>query len=512
MRLLNIFCCCLSWFALIDAGYANCIRRTLYGEDVTWKTDTEIANGVKVTFDNLYVMNTIFIENNGELNANIHVNAADDIYLRNSGVMNVSYNIGDDATVTQVVYSADDLTDVGASFDILVEDANSLSVTDVVAFADGRNITFKNSDLLFDGVGVDTASEIYFVGDNSIYIADLDSLSVGPILYGIDDAGTVTLESENISELFVLESYVKDGNLYGLVRRETDYMKVLGNGDGRGEFLNALRRINDNDRLISALDAADTREALGDIMRRSGRMNPINMMRDVREMHLMDMHNLSGDVLNSISARFVFTDDADIYGTAFRLAGNITDSFSVSLNVFAGTGEHVSDTDEYMMYMISGAVDISYQGRRLMMRGKLGVGATQFDSGVVWNNGKIENNPIGISYYAMMDTGARFDVDENLFVTPFVGVMYDAAKIMNSSENNFAANIGADFGYVTRGYDVNYEYFARVRVLGTGDVMATVRMGVISEFDAAGGAIEVSKIFGDVMSSYEIKANLNFAF
>ncbi len=489
---------------------ADYVDHSVFGASKTWNTDTVILKDVTVDVNDLYITDSIVLENDGMLDARIHIADGRRLYFRNGWTVNATYDLGNGAKVIQLVNADSDLRDIGGAFDILVQGTDEISLDALLNFADGRNITFDNSEFIYDKVAMSNASAIRLIGENIIYLDDVSSLNGAPVLTGLEGDGTALIKVENLDSMYVVTSYFKDGNLYGSLVRETDYVKVLGGEIGT--FLNDLRNYNASDKLLSALDSATDRGAINSIISRSARLNPIKLMSTVRALNLLDMHNADAGAFNAMGIRSVFTDSGDIYGVNLRVAGSVTDSVSIGFALFAGTGEYSSDTDDAAADIISVALDAKYQGRRLMLRSRAGITGAAFDIGYVWDDGTIESNPVGKSFYALVDAGARFDLDENLFFLPFVGLGYDEVKIVDSADKNFAANIGADFGFTTTGYDINYEYAARVRMSSSGDVMTTLRIGVISEFDAAGGGLEFSKIYSDVADAYEIKLGVNFAF
>ncbi len=513
MRLFLILCSVALFTSVARAGDINRIDYNIAANRDTWRDDTVITSGTKVKVTDLYIDDAIVVENHGELAGNIHVGDDNCLYLRNTGQINATYDIGDNAGVVQLVHGVNDLTDIGGGFDILVQNADSIALRDLFAFVGNRDVTLQDSEFTYSG-GVISHGDapIRLLGKNIIYIDGIDGIGDGPILSGLMGGGTVSLEVRNVPSMYLIESRNDRGNLYVYLTRETDYIKVLGTDDGRGDFLNKLREYNSDDKFLAALDGALTRDELDNVMRRSARMRPIKMMVPVRALNLLDMHGASGIAMNAVGAHVVMADDADIYGASLRVAGNVTDSISVGGTLRAGMMEYASDMDEFSAYMVASAVDANYQGRRFMMRGRIGTMLTMFDVGPVWDGGGVENNPMGRSYYAAMDVGSRVINDDKIIFTPFVGVMYDAGTVMNSDYRNFNANVGADFGFVTSGYNINYEYFARGRVASNGDVMATMRIGAVSAFDATGGGIEVSRIFSDTAASYEFKVDVRFVF
>ncbi len=492
-----------------SAGDVEYINYNLSMDSAVWVQHTVVTTDSAVSINDLYISDGIVVENNGSLTANFHVADNAELWLRNSGVLNATYDIGVGGRVVQLVHSADDFTDAGGAFDIRVNSADGLVLDKLIEFADGRTITLHDSVLILGKRG---NYPIRLSGENVIYVQDLSLLGDVPIIDGLFGDGDVRIENAHSSDMFMVVSYVEDGKLYGRLRRETDYVKVLGAGDGRGVFLNMLRRWDSDDRLLRHMDSAQTPGELEAIMRGSVRMRPINMMRPVRALNLLDMYGVSAVEFNSVGVRVVGLRDADVYGTTVRLAGNVTDSVIVGATLFAGAMDYVSDTDELSAYLVSGAIDAQYLGRRFMMRGRAGVTAASFESGAVWNDGVIEENPTGVSRYIGLDAGLRYNAWNGVVFIPFVGAMYDDIEILGNTQTNFAFNAGADLGFRTSGYDVNYEYFGRVRVTTNGDAAATLRIGAMSDFDAAGGAVEFTKIFSDDMPSYEIKVNVNFTF
>lgn len=316
-----------------------------WGDVLNLYDDAIIRDSGWVDFVDINVKHTLLIENDGVLAGRINICDGCTLLLQNDGdISGVHFVPGANSRLTQVINSEYDITRIDTDIDyvILVQNASGLSLNGVVDVARlNIKIILENSSLVLNGA-ITSASEIELSGNVNLTVNG--HLGDGPLLSNIRGDGSLNIFASSDNPLMATRAEIINRNLYVRTQRETDYVKILKNPTG--EFLNALRISRPDDKLLRALDRAGGMRELRDIMSRSVRLRPINLMRPVRAMDAMDMFSgvpsgTAGGFM--LSPDFIYNDDFYITGLRIGISGQITDTVSAGASGYVG---YVSASDE----------------------------------------------------------------------------------------------------------------------------------------------------------------------
>lgn len=480
--------------------------------------DTVISDSVTVS--NMNIMNSANITNNGTIKGFVGVCYGCDVRIENSGSMDVVFDIPNSSRVVQLVHDNSDLNSIGATgnFEILVETAERLSwanLRDISTWAD--KIILNNSSLEINGadneVAIDTVTpNIELQGNVILYIDDVFAFSGIPVLSNVSGNGNLSIYTENMNPLYKYDSYILNDEVYVEVSRETDYLKVLGND--RGAFLNELRDIKPNDKLLKYLDAASSMTEIEDVLSKSVRFAPMNLMNSVRVLNSFEINDLSNSSDGiSVSPFYVFTDEQDISGINVNVGYELYKKIWAGITVYAAKTEFLNDIDEYEASLYGGNVHIAYIDNVFLARMMVGMTNSEFDIGPVFNEGNTIVDPEGKSSYSVADLGFNFDVNKKIKISPFLRVGFDSIEIADLINKETITGAGADILLDAETYDINYKYGLNFSAYTNGQINAAFKIDVNSIADKAGGNIEVGLLhdeFGN--NSYKVSVGINFKF
>ena len=89
------------------------IYQDTYVPDIGIVDDTVITDSVVVDVENINVMNTVLITNNGVLHGNVNVCDGCDIFIENNGDMDVDFNKLGYSSIIQLISDASSMNSVG---------------------------------------------------------------------------------------------------------------------------------------------------------------------------------------------------------------------------------------------------------------------------------------------------------------------------------------------------------------------------------------------------------------
>lgn len=491
------------------------------GDSLSISNDTIITDNATIDIDNLNIYETLFLGNNGEINANINICSGCHLYFKNSGYFSGTFNFGNGAALTQVISAASDMTQmpIVGGFDVLVYNANLMSLKDVINIGAGANkIILNNSsfvldDLISDRVMKNAAPEIELVGNIEIYLDSVSNINGNAILYNVTGSEKVIFHVKDADSLFAINSYIDSGKLYLSVKRETDYAKILNNNIG--VFINSLRNENPNHRLLGALDNVANMGDLYSAMGKSVNLHPINLLKPIRIFNNFEMFantDIYDDLFVGAEPIYIISSDFNLYAALLKFGAIKFSNWKLSMSAYAGELEYTDDINEFSGMFYGGNIRAGYDDGDIVVRNTAGLTIGNFNAGRVFDGNLGTENPRFSSVYFASDFGTRISMAENLFVIPFVGVTGDCAKILRETDIDFYADIGMDISFATTGYDVNYNYVLRTIINTAGAIDASLNIGFWSETDNAGGKFSASIINNEIGVSYKLSVSANYMF
>lgn len=475
-----------------------------WGDTLNLYDDAIIYDDGWVDFVDINVKRTLLIENDGVLAGRINICDGCTLLLQNNGdISGVHFVPGAHARLTQVIFSESDVTylDTDMNYVILVKSPDGLSLNQIVDIAGpDAKIVLENTSLVLDSIITD-APEIKLSGNVDLVLKGVTGDV--PLLDNIDGDGVLNVYATTDNALMITRAEIVNHKLYVQMLRETDYVKILQNPTG--EFLNSLRSVHPDDKLLRALDRAGGMSALDGIMSRSVRLRPINLMRPVRVMDAMEIFAgvPSGTVGGfMLSPDFIYNDDFYITGLRIGISGQITDTVSAGASGYVG---YVSASDEINNFegrVFSGNGYAMYDDGEFIGRAILGHSTAKFDIDFILVGDDVGSAPCGTNSYGATDFGVRLNPMDDFVFSPFIGLTATHTDIATTTENNFDANVGTDITTTGGTDDFSYNYGLRVRASASGDTSAAIRIAFWSRADDAGVDMNVGIINSEFGTAY----------
>ena len=479
--------------------------------------DTIIQPGGSFKDGTIYVQNSLNIINHGEITSDLNVCNNCNVYIENTGVYNASATLGTNATITQIIKNAPDittLTNIGENkYGVLVQDTeNTLNWNTIKSATIGANkFVFDNAKLEMGYI--DTISNVGIKNNVFIYTHDVP---VGDKLLftNVSGDGVVYVDSDNMNIMCALETYKTENNIFVRTVRSGDYGRILNNSSGR--FLNFLRDKSPDDKLLNKLDKAKTMSELKHIMSESVRLNPIKLMQPIKTLYghkMLEIMHIDDGATFGLMPYGVFSDDMVLYGVGPRISTKISDDLHLTISGYVSELEYSDDINEYGGMSYGAGIDIvGNLSADKFVRVYGDVGFSSFDTGLVLDSNGATKNPTGISGYVVGEFGHRFNVGE-YYVSPFVMTSSDYTEVLNDDDFGLYAGIGANAGFNIVIDGLRYDYAARSIVRSDGGVGVSLNMSVWSALDAAGADLSVGTFYDDQMGlSYSVSINGKFNF
>lgn len=480
------------------------------GENITIDNTGGYVGGV------LSVVASPRIINNGIITSDITICDNCDLYVQNRGTFDASVTLGSGATLTQIITTAADITElsnVGVAYGVAVTDTpdvlpweNILNKTH-----NATGVTLSNAKLQMNTLsvthGVTLNGNVFIYTD---YTPSGDDL----LFTDVSGDGVVYVVSNNLDALYSLETYRKDNNVFMHTVRATDYARILNNGAGR--FLNNLRLKSPDDKLLQRMDTAQTRGALDKIMSHSVRLNPIKLMQPVHVLYshkTLEIMHIDDDVMFGIKPIMIFSSDMNVRGVEPSVNINIFDNLALKVFARIADMEYTDDINEYGAMHYATGIDAIYNfPMNYFARTYAEFSLSTFDSGMVFDGTKTVENPNGYSAFGMVEFGRRFDFNDGYYVSPFIFADADYANVLNDNDTDIRLGAGGNVGYGFVFDGLRYDYAARA-IVGTGGCGAAINISAFSIADNAGADLGIGIFNDDIIgTSYNIslKAKFNF--
>lgn len=479
------------------------IYQDTYVPDIGIVDDTVITDSVVVDVENINVMNTVLITNNGVLHGNVNVCDGCDIFIENNGDMDVDFNKLGYSSIIQLISDASSMNSVGdaSNVQIVIDNADGLSLSGLQDVAHGaEKLTVNNSSFVLDGILDDDVEmpDAELHGDIVLYVSDDFVLPSGPIMSNVYGDADISVSGGGLSPLYLFSAYVQDNSVYLHYVRNTDYAQIFNNPIG--SFLNNLRNYNPNDKIFNMLDSAGSMTDLNNVIARSGRTNPIRLMDSVRlfdDFEMFDMPDKYSGI--GIAPIALYANDFYTYGLSVDAAFNITDKWLVNASGYIAKTDFASDIDEYKSALYGGNVHIAYFDNSWFADVVTGTNIAKFDVGAVLQGASVINNPDGFSVYSVANLGLNFDIKHNFVVSPFVRMGVHWLEIADNTDMDIIAGGGASAVIKVDMYDIDYQYGIRVGADFSGDIDAMAYVDILSNADGAGGTLGIGIVYDDIV-------------
>ncbi|MDW3024833.1 MAG: autotransporter outer membrane beta-barrel domain-containing protein [Alphaproteobacteria bacterium] len=480
-------------------GVVNIAQHSCVNEYVNFKPTTVNVNS-SLIFVNYGVVDSKFI-----------VCEACELQIKNYGNFVADFEVGDNASVVQMVTKDDEMNPVESDVKYTLF-LDGVQGVDLGGWQDGLNkIVLKNSSIDIDGGEFNDELLVELRGVVVLNISDVSGLGDGPIVQNLSGDGWLGLNLENTDPLYLYHGYVKDDDYYIKRVRETDYVKVLQN-DNLGVFLNELRETNPNDALLKQLDLATDIEAVHRIVNQSVRLNPERLLRPVRTIKAFDKIGFANKGGLEIKTDFISSDD--FYSYSIRM-GNVIQigQLNVGAGLYIGNVDYKTDIDQFdgIYYGLNLFADYLMENN-LFVRGMVDFARFDFDIENVFYDNKVMNSPYVLSINGDLDFGYKYKLSDSLRVMPFVGVDLRENSVLDEFNVDVRGRIGVDIGYEYQMLGMQYGYVAGVSANSENEFMAQVRAGFWSSYDNVGADVGVAMLEMFDVYSYQVFVDARLVF
>ena len=471
---------------------------------------TFVAPGVYVEAPDIYITDSLLLDNAGTIIGNINVCQKCQLDIINSGELNVVFSVADGAIVNQIISNKAHMVsiDLDSGLNLTVQDMpDAVSFTDILNVSgDADVITFRNTNVIWDSPGFIT-SNVKFEENVVLRVTDSMKIIGVPLIDNVSVVGNLTIDADINNPMFEVVPCVDNGTMYlGLVR-QTDYTKFMDYDVGY--FINSLRYDAYADSFIDALDGAQSVDVINEIMAESVRMSPINMMDVVRVFNMFDANDFGNDL--GVGATYILGDDFNLYGGGLIGRFGLTDleiGASMYLNLFDATDKY----DEYNGKMFGAKIYTKYNFDNMLFRGLIGGNITKFNLDNIFDGKTSVNNPDGKSIYGSMDLLYKFYDDNSVYAFGYAGTYYGWASILENKVTDNFGRFGAEVGYTHEIMGLRYNYSLNFGVTTDVDLMFGVRARYQSVIDSIGAHASIDFIDNKIGRGYKIAAGIDFKF
>lgn len=510
----HIGAACLVAFLFVGstgwAGPYDLIHRSDY---LTWIQDMHLGADSSIQSDIINVDRSIIIENYGIVLGDLHIGDGRHVYLKNSGIFDGDIFLGKRAHLTQIVEGPSDMKNLGltSDFSVLVQNTDvntTIRLSDILALAQyADEIIFQNAAIILDipWPNIDDGPRITMLGEIVLKVDNASNIENNVLIDGVQgDASIVVMSPEGG---IILNPVIRweDESAILEMWRETDYQKILGQGSV-GQFLNIMRDNFSHDKLMTVLNAAQTRHEIFDIIDRSVRINPINLMTPVRMLH--DMELMDGYDPNGVGASTwsVYSNQLNMRGVSM-FAGATVAALSFGVRGHVATFDYSDEINEYIGSMYGGDVRGHLKLKHMWIRGALGITMASFDVGPVLGDDRVLWDPDGQSIYGAADIGVPFHLGKRFSLAPFVGVMGGHDRVADDRDQDIRPRGGMRSEYIYEMDGLRYGYTLNIMADTNGMIIMGAGVDVFSDADGAGGGLRVDMYYDNDITSWRLGIN-----
>lgn len=457
------------------------------------------------------VDNSITIINHGILSGDVTLTDKYVVTIKNYNTISSNFYCGEICyMITQEITGNDNLRPIPNLSGHIVVASNSDA--DIINMSDLINIAINAHEIYLDtgmfGVGADVPlfpGNIIIYSDGVVFvITDIPSDLSQPLITHVINSNIIS-QTIFLSEDDALTHSAKwiDDSLYVFSSLYTNYEVVIGGA--LGDYLDSLRDNDPNDKLVVALDSANSRSDMANILSQSVRTNPINLMKPITTLTSHDLIKFEPGTV--ITPFYLYADDFSIMGASLNLGGKIYDNVLGNIGFIGGAIHYSGDYDDYSGALYGGNVGVQYLDDKYYANAYGKFIYAMFDDIDVFNNGKIVHNPNGFGADVVTDFGLVYRVYDDVNVIPFVGVRANYVSVVSETNTDFNLRIGAKFEKTNNTDGNSYSVGGKFVVQTDGAIYAGGYMDMLSSADGVGGGFEIGVLHDDIGMSYRIALN-----
>ena len=527
MRNVAKFLCFLfaNFVAMNAYAVVEVIDETLYiGVGDTYDADIEIISGGPY----------YRIVNRGEITGTINIQTGAAAVIQNFGVISGTVNCNDGSgngtcvNIQQIITG--DIDDVSGRDDmnpipglahhtvIVQNSVPGISLADIIAVAgDAYEIELTHHGVVVD-VGISDTHPTIFLDSITALNFIVHGLPVTwdssvPVLTGISNhSGGHDVKVAGVDSMYLARGWISGDGLYVSLRRQTNYGIVLENATGG--FLDDLRAQNPDDKLIGALDNAWTRAELNDVLSRSMRTNPINLMDPLRSFNTFVLGEYIHDLAFGIVAEpfYIYSSDFSVIGGGVGVSGTVAKNMIAKFGVYAGKMDYNGDLDDFSGMIYGANLGAMYKDSDFYARAVGVLSSVKFDDIDIFDGARAVSNPTGISAAAIVDGGLVFRLWNEFDVTPFVGARFDYAKVAGSNDSDTNLRFGVNVDKETTVDGNRYAFGLQALAQTDSEIYGAIYTDIMSVVDGVGGRLQFGILHDDFGMSYKISLDAKFVF
>ncbi len=479
--------------------------------------DVHVENGATVSLpgNDINMNLSVHLYNDGYINGTINTNGHV-LNVYNSGTIAGGINASG-GTVIQHVRSGTELTNIsvtGGGFSVEIDGYQNANFTDIKNM-NADSFTITGSSVVIDDFNdwQNWDKNVVLNGEILLIINNPESVHSGEVIRHTVNGNTINVVIPNLDKMYKPELILVGDELVLNIVRETNYDLVFsessGNNSETGSVLEALRNKHNQDKLLSALDSANTWDEINKIKNLSYRFNHDILLRPIKTLNSFSLvDSLKSETETGFGIIPYYTISNKMDGFGGRVYVGYENEF---IYVNAGIGMHKFDySDKFNEFSgISYAFDIkSKQHINKFFLGEIiGLNLTDFKADYVSKDNKLENNPLGISWYGDIFIGYDFDLFQDIKITPNVGFAYQRYDVADVLDNESFVHGGMEIKYSFTMDGIKYEYALSGGGGSDSNLYLTTSVGFISVLDMAGASAEIGILNDEIGTHYKFSLN-----
>lgn len=470
----------------------------------------------------------VYLYNNGTINGSINTNG-NNLFIYNTGVMSGTIINDTGGNVTQIMRNQNEITDidvVGNNFFIEIDNIGNLNFDDIKNM-DATSFRIKNTSILVNDFNdwQNWNQNITLEGALTLIINDYETITDGDVVNNVTAGNHVSVHVNNLDSLHKIQLSQNGQDIVLHVVRETDYDKVTAvdndtdnndNGDNTdtGHVLKQIRNTHPNDKLLQAIDSADTNENIVQIKNKSSRFNHgllLKPLEVIDNLAMSDIVKNETDFGMGFRPFYVMSDDVKVFGGRVYFGHNYKDLYfnaGMNFNRF----DYKDDLNDFYGYVYGTDINIKKYFNNLWVNGITGLNLVKYHTDYVSKDNEIKNNPVGLSWYADIDMGYDFSVVDNISIAPFVGTGYQYRRVADVSYSDLYLRSGAIAKYAFTTDGIKYEYSFGGGINTDNVVFTNAKVGFWSDMDKAGIDCGLGILKDDAGYYYQISLSAKMLF
>jgi len=464
---------------------------------------------VSLPGDTITMTVPVNLYNSGVINGTINTGEWGlDVY--NSGTINGDIDITGGGSVVQHVRFDAEMTHinvVGGGFSVQIDDYQNADFNDIKNM-NADSFTITESSIVINNFAdwQNWDKPVVLDGNILLIINNPESVHDGDVIKHAVNGNTVHVDIPNLDKMYKPELTMIGDQFVLHIVRNTDYSSFFdedGNmDDSTGVVLDNLRNKNENDKLINALDLANSWAEIERIKSLSYRFNHGILLRPVKTINnfaLIDA--LKNEIETGVGLMPYYTTSGKMDGFGGRIYfGYEYDNLYFNAGVGLHKFDYADDFNEFSGVSYTFNAESRQRFNKFFVGETIGLTLTDFKADYVSADNQIQNNPFGTSWYGDVFVGYDFDVYSNIKITPNIGFAYQRYNVADVKDDVSFVHAGAEARYDFTMDGIKYEYALSGGVDTDTNLYLNTSFGFVSITDGAG----VSAEFGVLKDDYDI--------